>query len=254
MTTGAAGLQRIAVVTGAASGIGAAIVRRLAVPGTGLLVHTGRNAQGLKAVAKAAMDAGAVAHVLTGDLGEPATARRIAGDCREVFGRIDVLVSNAGYAQKTGVGVLDESALEASLNVITKGFFRLCTAALPLMTDHGRIVGTSSFLAHVYRMGGDSFPASAAAKAGLEALVKSLAAQLAPRAITVNAVVPGYIRKDPGAQAALDDTAWRRALEQIPLARLGTPDEVAAVVAFLCGSDAAYVTGQVWHVNGGLTL
>lgn len=254
MISGLVPSQRVAVVTGAASGIGAAIARRLAVPGSSLLLHTGSNSRALKSVAKAAAHAGATIRTVVGDLGAAATAQRIVDECGAAFGRIDVLVSNAGYAQKTGIGVLDEVTFEPSLNVITKDFFRMAGAALPLMGDGGRIVSTSSFLAHVYRMGGDSFPASAAAKAGLEALVKSLAVQIAPRAITVNAVVPGFIRKDPGVQAALDDKAWRRAEEQVPLGRLGTTDEVAAVVECLCNRDAAYVTGQVWHVNGGLAL
>lgn len=239
-----AALKRIAVITGAASGIGATVVRRLASPGTGLLLHTGTNARGLDEVAETAADTGAVTRTVVGDLGESSTAQRIADECRAAFGRIDVLVANAGFAQKNGFGVLDEATLEHSPNVITKDFFRLVTAA-PYISASGRIVGTSSFLAHVYRMGGNTFPASAAAKAGLEALVKSLSVHVASRGITVNAVVPGFIRKDAGAQGALDEAAWKCTLEQVPLGRLGTPDEVAVVIAFLCSEDTAYVTGQV---------
>jgi len=112
----------------------------------------------------------------------------------------------------------------------------------------------SSFVAHVFRFGGGGFPASAAAKAGLEALARSLAAQLAAAGVTVNCVVPGYTRKDEGAHAALDPAGWQRAIDRVPLGRLGLPDEIAAAVAFLIGPDAGYITGQAIHVDGGLTL
>jgi NAD(P)-dependent dehydrogenase (short-subunit alcohol dehydrogenase family) len=118
----------------------------------------------------------------------------------------------------------------------------------------GRIVAVSSFVAHVFRFGGEGFPASAAAKAGLEGLARALAAQFAASGVTVNCVVPGYIRKDDGAHAALDPAGWQRAIDRVPLGRLGLPDEIAAMVAFLLGPDAAYITGQSIHVDGGLTL
>ena len=101
---------------------------------------------------------------------------------------------------------------------------------------------------------GAAFPASAAAKAGLEALARSMAAELALGGITVNCVVPGLIRKDERAAAALDEEGRRRTLGMIPAGRLGEPAEVAAAIAFLLGPEAAYITGQAIHVDGGLTL
>jgi NAD(P)-dependent dehydrogenase (short-subunit alcohol dehydrogenase family) len=110
----------------------------------------------------------------------------------------------------------------------------------------------SSFVAHVFRTDVTTFPASAAAKAGMEALVRALAVEAAAKGVTVNAVSPGYTRKDPGAHAALTPAQWEAVTSRIPLGRLGTPEDVAAMAAFLLSAEAGYVTGQVIHVNGGL--
>jgi 3-oxoacyl-[acyl-carrier protein] reductase len=247
---------RTILVTGAGSGIGAAICRRVAAPSVNLLVHTGSKRERAESVAAECAEKGTLCQVETGDLADPATPRRLVAAAIERFGGLDVLVANAGFADKRLVGELDDAGFERSLAVITIGFFRLADAARPhlVASASGRIVAVSSFVAHVFRFGGGGFPASAAAKAGLEGLARSLAAQLAPSAVTVNCVVPGYVRKDQGAHAALDPTGWQRAIERVPLGRLGLPDEIAATVAFLIGTDAGYITGQSIHVDGGLTL
>lgn len=248
--------RRVVLVTGAASGVGAALARRLAGSDTALVLHTRRNRAGLDAVADTVRAAGAEVRLALGDLAEPAAAQTLVDEAAVGFGRLDGLVHNAGFALAKGFGELEQRELDYASAVIRDAFFRLATQALPLLAGSrcGRIVAVSSFVAHEFRLGGVVFAASAAAKAGLEALVKSLAAQVAGRGITVNAVVPGFIKKDPGADMALDAAATARALERVPLGRLGLPEEVAATIAFLLSAEAAYITGQAIPVDGGLSL
>jgi NAD(P)-dependent dehydrogenase (short-subunit alcohol dehydrogenase family) len=144
--------------------------------------------------------------------------------------------------------------MTASVEAIQGGFFRLGRAALPHLRQGGRIIAVSSFVAHSFRTDITTFPASAAAKAGVEALVRALAIELGPKDITVNAVVPGFIRKDAGAHRAIDPAVLAQQTARIPLRRIGLPQDVAAAVAFLASPAAGYITGQALHVDGGLVI
>jgi NAD(P)-dependent dehydrogenase (short-subunit alcohol dehydrogenase family) len=247
---------RAILVTGAASGIGAATCRMLAAPGVALLVHTRRNREGAERVAQEAQARGAWAEIVLADLAEPEAALSVVSAAVAMFGGLDVVVSNAGFADRTPLAALDDAAFARSLDAIQWGFLRLARAALPHLRGErqARIVAVSSFVAHAFRADVPVFPASAAAKAGVEALVRALALELAPRGVTVNAVVPGFIRKDAGAHAAIDPAVLARQAAAIPLGRIGLPDEVAAAIAFLASPAAGYVTGQSLHVSGGLVM
>ena len=247
---------RIFLVTGAASGVGAAICRTVAGPDSAILVHTRRNRDGADAVAAEVRRKGGLARVFLSDLAQPEAADATIAEAVRTFGGLDVLISNAGFADRTPIADLTDAAMASSVDAIQGAFFRLARAAIPHLraaTD-ARVVAVSSFVAHSFRTDVATFPASAAAKAGLEALVRALAIELGGHGVTVNAVVPGFIRKDAGAHRAIDPAALQAQTAKIPLARIGLPEDVAAAVAFLASSAASYITGQALHVDGGLAI
>ena len=245
---------RSIIVTGSGSGIGAAIVDALAGPTARIVVHALSNRTGCERISAAAEKAGAKTSVFMGDLSEQSVAHGIVDHAVELFGGVDVLVANAGFPIPKEFGEADEDDLNKCHRAMTGGFFNMANRAMPHLkqSSHGRVVAISTLNAHVFRTQYPVYPASAAAKAALEALIHALAFKLAPHQVTVNAVAPGLIVKDADTVPIYSAEERAGLLAQVPLGRMGRPSEVAALVAFLCSVDAAYITGQTMHINGGI--
>ncbi len=249
-------LFRVALVTGASSGIGAATCEALAEPGVGIAIHARNNTDGAKRTAGRVEELGAIPFIVHGDLTDQDIVTRVVEETTGHFGRLDVLVSNAGFADRRPIGEIDRPGYEASMAAMMNAFFDLIVAARPWLerSPAGRVVGVSSFVAHAMGRGLPTFPATAAAKAGIEAMARAFAVQMARFGVTVNCVAPGFVEKDSGSHTAIAPER-RAALESVvPIGRFGKPAEIAAMIAFLCGPNGAYVTGQTIHVDGGVTL
>lgn len=250
--------SRVVLITGAGSGIGAALARRLAAPGVALMLHArGADAEArerLEAVSVRCADAGAECATHFGDLAERDVARGLIEAAATRFGALDQMVSNAGHAQRQRVDTLDRESLEHAFAAMPGALAALVAHGSPWLerSGRGRIVAVSSFVAHRYRAD-MPFAATAAAKAAVESLARTAAAELAPHGVTVNCVAPGYTAKDRGPSPE-NAPVWQRAAEATPLGRVAEPADIAALIAFLLSDEARHITGQTIHIDGGLTL
>lgn len=238
---------KTALVTGASGGIGGAIARALHGQGASVLLAGTRRA----ALEALAAELGERACVHAADLADPAAADALVKDAETTLGKLDILVNNAGVT-RDGLAVrMKDEDWQRVLDVDLTAGFRLARAALRGMMRRrfGRIIGISSVVGTTGNPGQANY---AAAKAGMIGLSKALAAEVATRGITVNCVAPGFIAS--AMTDVLTPEQKERIAQAIPMGRLGTPGDVAASVVFLASDQAAYITGQTIHVNGGMAM
>lgn len=253
---------KVAVVTGASRGIGAAIASRLARDGAAVVLSA--NEAAVEGVARRIEADGGRAIAIEADVTASADVARLYDAAEDAYGRVDISVQNAGVITIARVEDMTEAEWDTVMAVNTKGVFLCCKEAIARIRKHGnggRLINTASGQA---RQGFIFTPHYAASKFGVIGITQSLAKEVAKEAITVNAFCPGIIETD---MWAYNDQAWGKLLgnyapgalmkewvENIPMGRAGQGDDVAGLVSFLAGPDAAYITGQTINVDGGLIM
>jgi 3-oxoacyl-[acyl-carrier protein] reductase len=238
---------QFALVTGASGGIGGAIARALHAQGATVALSGTRR----EALDKLAGELGPRVHVAPCDLADVAATEALAGQAEAAMGGLDILVNNAGLTRDNLLARMKNEEWEQVLAVNLSAGFRIARAALRGMMKrrHGRIVGITSIVGVTGNPGQANYAAS---KAGMIGFSKALAGEVASRGITVNCVAPGFIATPM--TDALNDKQREKLLGAIPTGRLGAPDDIAAAVVYLASREAAYVTGQTLHVNGGMAM
>ncbi|MBM3940712.1 MAG: 3-oxoacyl-[acyl-carrier-protein] reductase [SAR202 cluster bacterium] len=240
-----------ALVTGGGTGIGRAISLRLAKDGAAVAVNYARSKDAAEEVARLIGGEGGKALALAGDISVAADADGIVQRAIEELGGLDILVNNAGVTKDNLLLRMSEADWDSVIDTNLKGTFLVTKAAVRHMLRQraGRVINMSSVVALTGNPGQANYTA---AKAGLIGFTKTVAREVASRGITVNAIAPGFIATRMVEGLAQD--VVQRIMERIPLARFGSPDEVAATVAFLAGDGAGYITGQTISIDGGLGL
>ena len=243
-------MNKTALVTGAAGGIGSAAARAFAREGYHVVLNYHRSKDAAAALEHELCAAGCDVLCVCADVADPAQVTEMFRLCGERFGGVDVLVNNAGLAQQKLFTDITQADYDAIFNVNVRGCFNCCQAALPYMIRQkkGRIINISS----VWGVTGASCEVHySAAKAAVIGMTKALAKEVGPSGIQVNCVTPGVIETGMNAGFCADTMA--QLIQETPLGRLGSPDDVAGLIVFLAGEKAGFITGQVIGVNGGFT-
>ena len=239
---------RVALVTGASRGIGAAIAQRLAADGHAVVVNYAGNVAEAEAVVRRIEAAGGRALAAQADVADATAVAKLFDATVAAFGGIDVLVNNAGVMRLAAIGDSDEALFDAQVAVNLKGSFNTMREASRRMRDGGRIV---NFSTSVVGLKLENYGVYAATKAAVETLTAIQSKEMRGRGITVNAVAPGPTATDLFLDGKSDELVQRLA-KMNPLERLGTIDDIASVVAFLVGPDGGWINGQVLRANGGM--
>lgn len=239
-----------AIVTGAGQGIGKAIALRLAQEGAGVTICD-INPETARATAKEIESLGTQCIAIAGNISQQAEVADMVKQTLEAFGKIDILVNNAGITRDTLLMRMKEEDWDAVISVNLKSAFLCCKEVVRSMMKarQGRIVNIASVIGLMGNAGQANYAAS---KAGMIALTKSLAKELAPRNVLVNAVAPGFIQT--AMTDKLPDSEKEKILGVVPLGKMGTPDDVASTVLYLSCDLSSYVTGKVIAVDGGLVM
>lgn len=242
---------KCAVVTGAAKGIGKAIALKLASSGVNIVLNYRSSEDKAIETEKEILSLGVEVLIIKGDISKPNDVENLIDCAKNKFGKIDIMVNNAGITKDTLLLRMKEEDFDSVINVNLKGVFNCLKAITPVMVKQkeGKIINLSSVVGLVGNAGQVNYAAS---KAGVIGMTKSLAKEIGSRGITVNAVAPGFIETDM--TDVLGDRFKEEAKKSIPLKRLGKAEDVAEVVAFLASDSANYITGQVIHVDGGMVM
>lgn len=242
---------KCALVTGASRGIGKAIALKLASLGANLVLNYRSSEAEALEVEKAVKDMGVDAISVKGDISKLADVENLVAAAKEKFGVVDIMVNNAGITKDTLILRMKEEDFDKVIDVNLKGVFNCLKTITPVMVrqKHGKIINLSSVVGISGNAGQVNYAAS---KAGVIGMTKSLAKEVGSRGINVNAVAPGFIETDM--TEVLGEKYKEEIKKNIPLKKLGKPEDVADVVAFLASESSNYVTGQVIHVDGGMLM
>jgi len=241
---------QVALVTGAARGIGAAIAERLAADGAAVAINYSTSLADARSLADRIVSRGGRATVIQADVSDPSQAEALVDATVGELGRLDILVNNAGTSSFAPIAAVDEAHVRSQFALNVNGPLFTTRAAVSRFPDTGgRVINVSSLVARRALAGTSVY---AATKSALDALTRVWAVELGPKAITVNAVAPGPIETDMMRRAGIGDDVKQAMIARTPLGRLGTPSDVADTVAFLASPDARWITGQVIETSGGI--